>query len=53
MTIQDRDTAKEIKGQLQSKQFEIKGEREIIPSLEDVFISIVNEVKGASQKVKG
>jgi ABC-2 type transport system ATP-binding protein len=41
VTIQDRDAVKKIREQLQSNRFEIKGEREITPSLEDVFISMV------------
>ncbi len=43
VTIQNRDVAKKVREQLQSRNFEIKGEREITPSLEDVFISIVNK----------
>ena len=43
VAIQSKEIAVKIMDQLKTKGFLIEGEREIIPSLEDVFISMVNK----------
>jgi ABC-2 type transport system ATP-binding protein len=43
VAIQNKGIATKIMDQLKTKGFSIEGEREIIPSLEDVFISIVKD----------
>lgn len=43
VAIQNKEIATKIMDQLKTKGFSIEGEREIIPSLEDVFISMVNK----------
>lgn len=43
VAIQNQQIAAKIMEQLKAKGFSIEGEREIIPSLEDVFISMVNK----------
>ena len=43
VAIQSKEIAATIMEQLKSKGFSIEGEREIVPSLEDVFISMVNK----------
>ncbi len=43
VAIQNREVAAAIMEQLKSKGFSVAGKREIIPSLEDVFISMVNK----------
>jgi ABC-2 type transport system ATP-binding protein len=43
VAIQNKEIAIKILDQLQTKGFSIEGEREIVPSLEDVFISMVSK----------
>lgn len=43
VAIQSKEIAVTIMEQLKSKGFSIEGEREIVPSLEDVFISMVKK----------
>ena len=43
VAIQSKEIAVKIMDQLKAKGFSIKGEREIVPSLEDVFISMVKK----------
>jgi len=43
VAIQNKETAIKILDQLKTKGFSIEGEREIVPSLEDVFISMVKK----------
>ncbi|HEX2964544.1 MAG TPA: ABC transporter ATP-binding protein [Syntrophorhabdaceae bacterium] len=43
VAIQNTDAVETVKGQLSSRTFEVKGIREIVPSLEDAFISMVNK----------
>ena len=45
VAIQSQQIATKIMDQLKAKGFPIEGEREIIPSLEDVFISMVKDEK--------
>jgi ABC-2 type transport system ATP-binding protein len=43
VAIQSKEIAVKIMDQLKAKGFSIEGEREIVPSLEDVFISMVKD----------
>ena len=43
VAIQSKEIAAKIMDQLKAKGFSIEGEREIVPSLEDVFISMVKD----------
>jgi ABC-2 type transport system ATP-binding protein len=43
VAIQNKEIAVKIMDQLKAKGFSIEGEREIVPSLEDVFISMVKD----------
>jgi hypothetical protein len=45
VAIQNKEMAAKIMEQLKVKGFPIEGEREIVPSLEDVFISMVKDEK--------
>ena len=45
VAIQNKEIATKIMDQLKTKGFSIEGEREIAPSLEDVFISMVKDEK--------
>jgi ABC-2 type transport system ATP-binding protein len=47
VAIQNKEIAVKIMDQLKTKGFSIEGEREIVPSLEDVFISMVKDEKNA------
>jgi ABC-2 type transport system ATP-binding protein len=47
VAIQNKEIAVKIMDQLKTKGFSIEGEREIAPSLEDVFISMVKDEKNA------
>ena len=47
VAIQSKEIAAKIMDQLKAKGFSIEGEREIVPSLEDVFISMVKDEKSA------
>jgi len=47
VAIESKEIAAKIMDQLKTKGFSIEGEREIIPSLEDVFISMVKDEKSA------
>ncbi len=43
IALKPRDAAREIVEELMKKGFEVKGRRDILPSLEDVFISMVEK----------
>jgi ABC-2 type transport system ATP-binding protein len=45
VAIQSKETTEKIMDQLKAKGFTVEGEREITPSLEDVFISMVKDRK--------
>jgi ABC-2 type transport system ATP-binding protein len=47
VAIQNREIAAKVMGQLKERGFSVEGEREIMPSLEDVFISMVRDKKDA------
>jgi ABC-2 type transport system ATP-binding protein len=47
VAIQSKEIAERIIEQLKEKKFPVEGEREIMPSLEDVFISMVKDEKNA------
>jgi ABC-2 type transport system ATP-binding protein len=47
VAIQSKEIAAKIMGQLKAKNIPVEGEREIAPSLEDVFISMVKDEKTA------
>jgi ABC-2 type transport system ATP-binding protein len=47
VAIQSKEIAAKIMDQLKVKGFSVEGERQIIPSLEDVFISMVKDEQGA------
>jgi ABC-2 type transport system ATP-binding protein len=47
VAIQSKEIVAKIMDQLKAKGFSVEGEREIVPSLEDVFISMVKDEKSA------
>jgi ABC-2 type transport system ATP-binding protein len=49
IALEKRERASDIADQLRAKGFPVEGEREIIPSLEDVFISTVRKSEAGRQ----
>jgi hypothetical protein len=50
VAIESKEVVVKIMDQLKGKGFSIAGEREIIPSLEDVFIAMVREQEDKEQR---
>jgi ABC-2 type transport system ATP-binding protein len=47
VALQNKEITTKIMDQLKAKGFSVEGERQIVPSLEDVFISMVKDEQGA------